>query len=185
MGGSLKSPTLHDRAHLARVSYATADRVVNRGGNVAEKSIRKAGMTVDQLGYLRNAAAAKFSRNRSHRFAFVLPQKAHPFFGRMHDQVRKAQYHARAVHVDLDIIEFEIFERGSLDTALAGVLDQDYAGVAFVGRSHREPSGSVHSLRENGCKVVSLVSDAPEADRDHYIGIDNTKVGRPRRVSLA
>lgn len=160
MGGSLKRPTLHDVAHLARVRYVTADRVVNRRGNVAEKSIRKVRMAVDQLGYVRNAAAAKLSRNRSHRFVFVLPQKAHLFFGRMHDQVRKAQHHARAVHVYLDIIEFEIFERGSLDTALAGDLDQDYAGGAFVGQSHREPSGSVRSLRENGFKDV-LSTDFP------------------------
>ena len=37
----MTSPTLSDVARAAGVSYATADRVINNRGNVADKSIAK------------------------------------------------------------------------------------------------------------------------------------------------
>lgn len=178
MEEKVKSPTLHDVAHLAGVSYATADRVLNRRGNVADKSIRKVLEAVNQLGYVRNVAAANLSRNRVHRLAFVLPRRSHPFFGRMHDQLCKARHHLKAANVTVDIIEFEAFDEGALDAALAGLLKTDYAGVAFVGQGRGEASVALQALRAGGVKVVSLVSDTAETCRDHYIGIDNVKAGR-------
>ncbi|MCR4265206.1 LacI family DNA-binding transcriptional regulator [Nitratireductor sp. ZSWI3] len=171
----MKSPTLLDVAQLAGVSYATADRVLNRRGNVAEKSVRKVEEAMAQLGYIRNVAAANLSRNRRHRLAFVLPRQSHSFFGRMHEQLRRAEHHMKAARVQLDIVEFEAFDAGALDTALTRLLGQKYDGIAFVGQGHSE---ALAALRAQGTKVVSLVSDAPEHCRDHYIGIDNVKAGR-------
>lgn len=174
----MKSPTLHDVAQLAGVSYATADRVLNRRGNVAEKSVRKVEEAMAQLGYVRNVAAANLSRSRRHRLAIVLPRQSHPFFGRMHEQLRRADHHMKAAQVQLDVVEFEAFDAGALDAALSGLLGQEYDGIAFVGQGQNEALASLATLRARGTKVVSLVSDAPESCRDHYIGIDNVKAGR-------
>jgi len=73
----MKSPTLNDVARLAGVSYATADRVLNQRGNVAEKSVRKVTEAMDQLGYMRNVAAANLSKRRTYRFAFLATRSTH------------------------------------------------------------------------------------------------------------
>lgn len=174
----MKSPTLQDVAQLAGVSYATTDRVLNRRGNVAEKSVRKVETAVQQLGYVRNVAAANLSRKRTHRLAFVLPRQSHPFFGRMHDQLRKTEHHMKAAGVQLEVIEFEAFHEGALETALSDLIDRDHDGVAFVGHGHGSASDALKALRDKGVRIVSLVSDGAEGDRDHYIGIDNMKAGR-------
>ncbi|WP_417254409.1 LacI family DNA-binding transcriptional regulator [Celeribacter sp.] len=174
----MKNPTLHDVAALAGVSYATADRVVNRRGNVAEKSVRKVNDAVAQLGYVRNIAAAKLSKNRHHHLAFVLPDKSHDFFGRMHDQLAAAALHLKTAGVVLDVIEFEAFDARALEEALSGLIGKTYDGVAFVGQGLDKLSTSLTALRAEGMKIVTLVSDVPENNRDHYIGIDNVKAGR-------
>lgn len=183
----MKNPTLHDVARLAGVSYATADRVLNRRGNVAEKSVRKVDAAVKQLGYVRNIAAAKLSRNRLQRLAFVLPQRAHPFFGRMHDQLDKALPHLKVARVDVDVIEFPAFDNDALSGALGQLADGQYDGVAFVGQGPEAACDALKALREKGTKVVSLISDGSPSCRDHYIGIDNEKAGRTaaRLVGLA
>lgn len=178
MGEMMRNPTLHDVAQLAGVSYATADRVLNRRGNVAEKSIRKVKDAMDQLGYVRNVAAAKLSKNSQHRLAFVLPQKSHAFFGRMHSQLEKAELHLKLAQIALDTVEFEAFGAGSLEKALTGLLGRNYDGVAFVGQGPDEAADALTALRAEGVRTVSLVSDGPEESRDHYIGIDNMKAGR-------
>lgn len=174
----MKSPTLQDVARLAGVSYATTDRVVNRRGNVAEKSVRKVEMAVTELGYVRNIAAANLSRSRQQRLAFVLPERSHPFFGRMHAQLDMAMPHLRAASVNVDVIEFGAFDSAALEDAVAALDATDYEGVAFVGQGEAAASATLNALRAAGTRVVSLVSDGPRDSRDHYIGIDNRKAGR-------
>ncbi len=183
----MRNPTLHDVAHLAGVSYATADRVLNRRGNVAEKSVLKVKAAVEQLGYVRNVSAAKLSKNSPHRLAFVLPHRSHTFFGRMHAQLDRAQPHLKIARISCDIIEFEAFETGALEKALSGLLGQKYDGIAFVGQGADGACGVLGALRAEGVHIVSLVSDGPEGSRDHYIGIDNVKAGRTaaRLVGMA
>ncbi|MEJ6387895.1 LacI family DNA-binding transcriptional regulator [Gymnodinialimonas ulvae] len=180
----IKSPTLHDVAQLAGVSYATADRVQNRRGNVAEKSVRKVERAMEQLGYVRNVAAANLSRSRVRRLAFVLPSRSHPFFLRMHEQIAKFRQHIKAAQLQLDVIEFPAFDTEALEIALWDLLAQRYDGIACVGQGQDR---ALTMLREAGAKVVTLVSDGPKACRDHYIGIDNVKAGRTaaRMVGMA
>ena len=182
--GDIKSPTLHDVAQLAGVSYATADRVLNRRGNVAEKSVRKVERAMQQLGYVRNVAAANLSRSRVRRLAFVLPPRSHPFFLRMHEQIAKSRRYIKGAQLQLDVIEFEAFDTDALEGALFNLLGQDYDGIACVGQGQ---GGALTTLREAGAKVVTLVSDGPGESRDHYIGIDNVKAGRTaaRMVGMA
>lgn len=174
----MKSPTLHDVAQLAGVSYATADRVLNQRGNVAAKSVTKVEAAVAQLGYVRNIAAANLSKNRTYRLAFVLPHRSNAFFGRMHDHLDQAKLHLKADRIAIDVIEFKAFEIDALQETLIGLAQAQYDGIAIVGLQHDRIKAPLDALRAAGTKVVSLVSDLPESCRDYYIGIDNNKAGR-------
>lgn len=174
----MTTPTLHDVAALAGVSYATADRVLNRRGNVAEKSVRKVTAAMQQLGYVRNIAAANLSKSRQYRLAFVMPRRENAFFARMHNQLDKAALHLKSARVEINVIEIAAFDAAALSDALAGLAADPYDGIAVVGVGLRDAPEPLLRLRNAGTKIVSLVSDLPEDSRDHYIGIDNDKAGR-------
>lgn len=183
----MKHPTLHDVARLAGVSYATADRVVNRRGNVAEKSVRKIEGAVAQLGYVRNLAAANLSRNHIYRFCFILPRSSNRFFEKMHDQLDKAQAHLRPASVVTEVIEIDAFDVASLKQAIESIKNSQYDGVAIVGLNNEALKEPLQVLQNKNIHIISLVSDLPKESRDFYIGINNQKAGRSaaRLVGLA
>jgi len=174
----MRSPTLNDVARLAGVSYATADRVLNRRGNVAEKSVQKVLNAVEQLGYVRNVAAANLSRNRTCRLAFLMPSSSNPFFARMRAHLDKSTSHLKVSRVAIDVIDVDAFAVEALEKAIQVLAGSSYDGVAVVGLSNDRLVAPLNALRDRGSKIVSLVSDLPENCRTHYIGIDNLKAGR-------
>ncbi len=174
----MENPTIHDVAHLAGVSSATADRVLNRRGNVASKSIRKVEDAVQKLGYVRNSAAARLSKNKAFRIAFVLPRKDHGFFGRMHLHLVENLSHFRNAGLSIKVFEFAAFDGEALNLTLKNIRSEEFDGVAFVGQQTQEITKTLDALRKHGLTIVSLVSDVPENYRDYYIGIDNRKAGR-------
>ena len=173
-----RAPTLSDVAALAGVSYATADRVVNARGGVAEKSARRVRAAVRQLGYIRNVAAANLSQRRIYRFAVVLPAGPNAFFAHMRALLAEAQDRLAADRVALSIIEVPAFDAGALAARLMALGEDDLDGLALVGTDDAEVLTALAALRARGVAVVSLVSDLPDAARDAYVGIDNAVAGR-------
>lgn len=187
----MKAPTVTDVAKRAGVSYATADRVLNNRGNVAQKSVRKIKNAVEELGYVRNIAAANLSRQRTFRLAFILPHRTNPFFCRMHEKLDEAAIHLKSAQISLDVIAFEAFDHDGLNRALGKLSDPSgdliIDGVAVVGLGQGSEHPALERIRASGKPVVSLVSDLPDGFSDYYIGIDNLKAGRTaaRLVGMA
>lgn len=187
----MKTPTVADVAELAGVSYATADRVLNDRGNVAEKSVHKVREAVENLGYVRNVAAANLSRQRVARLAFVLPHRIYPFYQRMHDHLGVVATQLRSAQVEIDVFAFEAFDIDGLNRALGKLSDIlgvfQYDGAVVVGLGQATDLPALNKMRSIGKTVVSLVSDLPNGTRDAYIGIDNVKAGRTaaRMMGLA
>lgn len=178
----MKSPTVADVAKQAGVSYATADRVLNNRGNVAQKSVQKVQTAVQKLGYVRNIAAANLSRQRTFRLAFVLPHRTNPFFRRMHENLDEVASQLKSAQISIEVIAFEAFDHDGLNRALGKLSnamgDFVFDGVAIVGLGRGAGYPALEKIRQLGKPVVSLVSDLPNGSRDHYIGIDNIKAGR-------
>ncbi len=170
------SPTLTDVARAAGVSYATADRVVNRRGSVSEKAMRKVNAAVTDLGYIRNVAAANLAQKRTYRFVFLLPDGPNAFFQTIL-QIIKAQGQARE-NTTLDHIDVPAFDEDALRTHLAGLRGQKIDGVAVVGLDANGLAPELNALQGQGVPVVSLISDLPHDQRAAYIGIDNIAAGK-------
>ena len=183
----MTSPTLSDVAHAAGVSYATADRVVNRRGNVAPKSIAKVQEAVAALGYVRNVAAANLSRSRVYRLAFLIPKNSNAFFDRIRDHIELTADHLSVERVTAEIIEVAAFAVSGLQDSIAKLARQGFDGVAIVGLRNTQLEAPLAALREQGVAVIGLVSDLPRDFRSAYIGIDNSVAGRTaaRMVGLA
>ncbi len=183
----MPGPTLSDVAQAAGVSYATADRVINKRGNVAEKSIAKVQRAVAALGYVRNVAAANLSRSRVYRLAFLIPKGSNAFFNRIRDHIITAADHLSVERISVDIVEASAFAVEGLQASIADLAQQDIDGVAIVGLQSAALEEPLAALRAQGVVVIGLVSDLPQAFRSAYIGIDNIVAGRTaaRMVGMA
>ncbi|CCQ11926.1 Transcriptional regulator of beta-glucosides utilization, LacI family [Pseudoalteromonas luteoviolacea B = ATCC 29581] len=75
--------TIYDVSVLAGVSLATVSRVINKNGNVSEKTAKKVLAAMEQLGYRPNAIAQSLASNRSNSVGILIPELCGPFFGNL------------------------------------------------------------------------------------------------------
>ena len=181
------SPTLSDVAQRAGVSYATADRVVNGRGGVSDKAKRNVQAAIEDLGYIRNVAAANLSQRRIYRFVAVLPEGSNAFFARVRTLFDAAAERLRADRVTLTVETVAAFDPCALRDRLAHLAQSGVDGIALVGSDDAQTVEAIAKLRSRGVSVVTLVSDVPGAQRSAYIGIDNAVAGRTagRLIALA
>lgn len=151
---------------------------MNQRGNVAQKSVLKVNDAVQQLGYVRNVAAANLSRKRTHRLAFLIPRRSNVFFARMHEHIDMAALHLKFAQVSIDVIKVDAFELNALERAIQNLTQTHYDGIAIVGLNSKQLLKPLSALQARGTHIVSLVSDLPQSCRSHYVGIDNNKAGR-------
>lgn len=183
----MSGPTLSDVANAAGVSYATADRVVNNRGNVAQKSIDKVRDAVARLGYVRNVSAANLSRRRVYRLAFLIPTGSNAFFNRVRDHITQSASHLSVESISVEIVDVSAFSVEALQDSIAELSSHDFDGVAIVGLQSQMLEQPLAKLRARGVVVIGLVSDLPVDFRSSYIGIDNKVAGRTaaRMIGIA
>ena len=117
--------TLEDVARMAGVSLATVDRVVNRRVGVRERTIARVEAAVAKLGYRADAAATRLARNRSFRFAFILPTGANTFMTNLAEQVRRTADWLAGHRGFIDVLHVDVFD----PDALAGALGASETSV--------------------------------------------------------
>lgn len=171
-------PTIHDVARSAQVSLATVDRVLNKRGGVAEKSVRKVLEAVEVIGYERDLTAANLSRGREYRFTFLIPNNKTGFMALIRDALDKQRAALRSQRVKLKILTVPAFDTAAQTAALAQVGPRNTDGVAVIASEAPEVQAELARLQNNGIPVVTLVSDLPRARRDFYVGPDNVMAGR-------
>ena len=180
----MRKPTLHDVARVAGVSYATADRVLNARGGVAEKSARRVRQAIAELGYERDLHAANLSRGRVYRFTFILPRGDHSFFHALREAVEAQEAPCRADRISLAVQEVPALDPPALAAALRAIPDATDC-VAVVATEAPEIAAALAELRARGLPVVTLVGDAAPDLRAAYAGIDNRMAGRTAARLLA
>ncbi|MBV7411107.1 LacI family DNA-binding transcriptional regulator [Maritimibacter sp. DP1N21-5] len=182
-----RQPTLSDVAKHAGVSYATADRVVNRRGNVAAKSLTRVEAAVAALGYVRNVAAANLSQSRTYSFVLLLPDGPNAFFAKVRRLIQEMVPRLSLDRVELRVVDIPAFDEAALMAHLAELETDPPDGIALVAIDTPEVADAIERLRAAGAPVLTFVSDLPGAARDAYVGIDNLMAGRTaaRLIRLA
>lgn len=183
MGG--RAPTLSDVARSAGVSYATADRVVNDRGGVADKSVRRVRSAIEQLGYVRNVAAANLSQGRTYRFAFIIPEGSNSFFARVRTVLGESRVRLIPEQIEVQIEGVAAFDAEALAARLRRLAAESLDGVALVGIDDSRVNAEIEALRQQGIAVLTLISDVIGEQRNGYVGVDNIVVGRTAGRLLA
>ena len=171
----MNGPTVHDVAKTAQLSLATVDRVLNGRGGVSVKAVAKVKAAVAQTGYVRNLAAANLSRRRVYRFCFVVPSGDTGFVALL----RAALERERDKLVEEQIL-IQIASTRAFDVAdqVAALRQLDCDAVAIMASEAPEIQEEVSRLRAAGVRVITLVADLPQFNREAYVGLDNVAAGR-------
>lgn len=183
----MRKPTLHDVARTAGVSYATADRVLNARGGVAEKSMLRVQRAIDALGYERDLHAANLSRRRTYAFQVFLPQGDHSFFTVLRCAVEQERLRRMVDRVEVTIREVPAMDADRLAEALEAVAPGACDCVAVVAADTPRVAAAIARLSRAGIPVITLIADAAPDHRAAYVGIDNLVAGRTagRLIRLA
>ena len=174
----VKKPTVNDIARVAGVSLATVDRVLNRRPGVRAVTVQKVQKAIDELGYIRDTAAANLARNRVYNFLFVLPDTDNEFVEAISNQIAEQSRDQFIERTRVTIKKVVPFEPQEFVNILDAVESLDVDGMAVFGPETPSIRDAIKRVRDKGVPVVALVSDLPSSDRDHFVGIDNVSAGR-------
>jgi LacI family transcriptional regulator len=177
-------PTVNDIAKEAGVSLATVDRVLNDRPGVRDKTVRAVQDAIDRLGYVRDVAAANLARSRIYRMAFVLPDTESQFVQTLRGALDTAARMAMTMRTELILRQFPAENPHALAAILNSLADEDVAGVALMAPETPIVRDAIRALHKRGLAIVALVSDLPNTERDHFVGIDNIAAGRTAGVLM-
>lgn len=171
-------PTVNDIARVAGVSLATVDRVLNERPGVRKVTIDKVQKAIDELGYVRDTAAANLARQKTYRFAFVLPDWTGQFLASLERAIAETVVTARHDRTEIRTIRVPNHDHTQLARTLAALDPADIDGVAIMAKETPLVRDAIAGLSKRDIPVVSLVSDQPNSERAHFVGIDNIAAGR-------
>lgn len=175
---TLKKPTVNDIARVAGVSLATVDRVLNMRPGVRRVTIEKVNKAIEQLGYVRDTAAANLARQRFYRLQFILPDTSNEFVVALEQAIVEQSAKLHHQRTTLQSVSVPPFDPQSIVDALDQLEPSEIDGVAVFGPETPSVRDAVKRARAKGIAVVAFVSDLPSSERDHFVGIDNIAAGR-------
>lgn len=178
MGESSSKPTVNDIARVAGVSLATVDRVLNARPGVREVTIERVHNAIQELDYVRDAAAANLARGRTFDFLFVLPASDNEFVASLERQIDEYSKSLAADRTTLSILKVEAFDPKAMTRIINDVDPEIVDGIVIFGPETPSVRDAIDQIRNRDVLVVTLVSDLPSSARDAFVGIDNIAAGR-------
>ena len=171
-------PTVNDIARVAGVSLATVDRVLNERPGVRRVTIKRVQAAIDQLGYVRDTAAANLARRRVYNLLFVLPETENEFILALRQQIREQGEKLANDRTKLSVALAAPFDTQGIVALLDGLDPTKTDGVAVFSPETPSVRDAIKRTHDKGIAVVTLVADLPTSKRDHFVGIDNVSAGR-------
>ncbi|MEM0977216.1 MAG: LacI family DNA-binding transcriptional regulator [Pseudomonadota bacterium] len=172
------NPTTADIARVAGVSLATVDRVLNGRSGVRSATIERVNKAIEELGYIRDTAAASLARRHFYRFLFILPETENEFVLALEDALSSQFLNLRHQRVGISKKTTPPFDSNALVGQIDQVDPKETDGIAVFGPETPGVRDAVRRAKDRGLSVVALVADLPNGPRDHYVGIDNFAAGR-------
>ncbi len=154
------------------------DRVLNKRPGVRQVTITKVQEAIDKLGYVRDTAAANLARQKTYRFVFVLPDWKGQFLASLEQSISEIIINAPQDRTEVRTIRVPNHDHTQLATMLAELDPSEVDGLAIMSKETPLVRDAIADLRKRGIPVVSLITDQPNSERDHFVGIDNIAAGR-------
>ncbi|GAB4387556.1 LacI family DNA-binding transcriptional regulator [Albidovulum sp.] len=171
--------TISDVARAAGVSVATVDRVLNGRERVREATARKVYEAASRIGYHASGLIAQrlAAQMPAMRFGFIMQKERQAFYQDFAAAARRAVAAAEGIRGEA-IVEFATSQAPAEFAALMRGMIGRADAVAATAVAHHEVTAAVEDLKAAGIPCFSLLNDFAQGVRQHYIGLNNLKVGR-------
>lgn len=181
--GPTKAARLPDVARLAKVSTATADRVLNRRPGVREATAQRVLKAALELGYIQQGEVQP-AEAKPMRITLLLPAGSNRYLnllGRLaaDGMAQISPHHARCRVEYIQSFSPELLARALMANA------RGTDGIAFMAPEHPAVREAVNTLAERGVPTVTVISDVQNSARVAYLGLDNRAVGRTAGYLIA
>lgn len=170
-------PTTRDLARAAGVSLATVDRVLNQRPNVSSRSTKKVLAAIEQIGFVRNIAAANLAKSTAYQFRIVLPDTGDQYVAEIIREVGATNDALRTDLVTLDVALVPVEDPHAVSNYLATLDPDTTGGVAIMTPESPQVRDAITRLGERGIQVVQFLSGAEHRDNVDFVGIDNDAAG--------
>lgn len=183
-----RRPTIHDVARAAGLSPATVDRVLNAREKVREDTANRVYDAARRIGY--HAAPLIGQRVQDARprlrLGVVLHKERQAFYQQFKVELEKAAAAAIGVRASVQIA-FSISQSPTDFVALMDAMASKVDVIAATAVAHPEVTEAVMRIHAAGVPCFALLNDFAQGVRQHYIGLNNMKVGRiaAQMISLA
>jgi LacI family transcriptional regulator len=174
-----RRPTIADVARAAGVSVATVDRVLNGREAVREATARQVYEAANRIGY--HAAALIGQRVAADlpviRLGVVLHKERQAFYQAFAAELQRTARALPGARAEVSVSFATSQAPGDfarLMLAFRGRAD----AVAATAVTHHEITEAVEQLRAAGLPTFALLNDFAPGVRQHYLGLNNIKVGR-------
>lgn len=174
----VEKPTVNDIARVAGVSLATVDRVLNERPGVRLVTIEKVQKAINELGYVRDTAAANLARRRMYNLLFILPGTKNEFVEALENQIAVQATRLINERTRLTVSKAPPFDAQAIVNMLDELDPDTTDGVAVFGPETPSVRDAIKRACDRDIAVVALVSDLPSSERHHFVGIDNIAAGR-------
>ena len=170
--------TVQDVADAAGVSLATVDRVLNNRKGVRAETVDRVKDAMERLNFVRDQSAANLARRRTYPLTFIVPSGGNSFIRQLESDIELIRPTVAGERVDLSVVKVPPFEPEPLAAAIEQLDLKAGDGLALVATESPLIREAINQLSARGVRIVTLISDIPNSNRDHYVGIDNVAAGR-------
>lgn len=173
---TLHRPTTKDLAKVAGVSRATVDRVLNGRDGVKKRTVERVNAAIEEIGFVRNLAAANLAKSRTYRFLFLLPQAGDQFFAEILRHIQEAGTVFSADMVTTSVRHFDPNDPHKIAAILGAMSPDKVDGVAIMAPETPQVRDAILRLQERGVYAIPFISNQA-LNSTHWVGIDNRAAG--------
>jgi LacI family transcriptional regulator len=174
-----RRPTIHDVAREAGVSPATVDRVLNAREKVREDTARRVYEAARLVGY--HAAPLIGQRVQMDlprlRLGVVLQKEKQAFYQNFRAEIERAVLQASGVRASA-LIEFVPAPTPADFAAAFDRLSDRVDALAATAVTHPDLTEAAMRLNAKGIPCFAMLNDFAQGVRQHYLGLNNLKIGR-------
>lgn len=176
--GGKRRATVHDVARQAGVSLATVDRVLNGRSGVRAATIDKVEAAIAALGFTRDLSASLMARARDLRLVFIIPAGSNEFMTGLAEAVLRQVEPASSERMHIELDRVRALDGIALATSLDRLDPRQCDCAIIVATAHPAVEAAIEAASRRGIVVMTLVSDLPDSQRRHFVGVDNIAAGR-------
>lgn len=159
------------------MSLATVDRVLNDRPNVSRKAAQKVLTAIEDIGFVRNIAAANLAKNTSYRFRFVLPERGDEYLAEILREVDASNKSLKAEPISVEVAQVAVEDPHAVANYLATIKPETIGGLAIMVPESPQVRDAINRLVERGIKVVQFLSGKRRLSTADFVGVDNIKAG--------